>query len=116
LREISCEDVLKALKLRFRGYYDPQEQDVLDEILHQHHFSSIKKWCLWKQNLDRKLLMDYYSIKNNVLYCSGCGDKCTTFQSKNKHINYQKCSNNLCYFFHKEGSLFATTVKKDPSL
>ena len=115
LREISRKDVLNALVLRFRGYYDPQKQDVLDDIIHKHHFSSIKNWCLWKQDLDRRFLMDYHSIQNNVLYCSGCGDKCTTFQSKNNLINYQKCSNNLCEFFHKEGSLFAT-VKKDPSL
>jgi len=48
LREISRKDVLNALLLvlRFHGYYDPQEQDVLDDIIHKHYFSSIKKWCL----------------------------------------------------------------------
>ena len=114
LREISRKDVLVDLLLRFRGYYDPAKRDIIDIIIHEHQFSSIRNWCLWKQDLDRKFLMEYHSLKNNNLYCSGCGDKCITFQSKLNHISYQKCSNNLCDFFHKEGSFFAR-VKKDPS-
>ena len=114
LREISRKDVLDDLLFRFRGYYDPTKHDRIDLIIHQHQFSSIKRWCLWKQNLDRKFLMEYHSLRNNNLYCSGCGDKTITFQSKLNNISYQKCSNNLCDFFHKEGSFFAT-VKKDPS-
>ena len=114
LREISRKDVLDDLLIRFRGYYDPSKTDRIDLIIHLHQFSSIKTWCLWKQDLDRKFLMEYHSITNNNLYCSGCGDKCVSFQSKINNISYQKCSNNLCDFFHKEGSFFAT-VKKDPS-
>lgn len=114
LREISRKDVLDALSFRFRGFYNSEKADVLDEIMCTHHFCSIKEWCLWKQDLDYKFLSDYYSIKNKVLFCSGCGDKCITFQSSKTLTNYQKCSNNLCDFFHKEGSFYAT-VKKNPN-
>ena len=114
LREISRKDVLDALLLRFRGFYNPLKPYTIDVIIHKHEFSSIKNWCLWKHDLDRKFLMEYNSIRNNRLFCSGCGDKCITFQGKQNHTMYQKCSNNLCDFFYKEGSFFAT-VKKDPN-
>ena len=107
LREISRNDVYEALMLRFRGYYIPQEQDCLDEILNRYGFDTIKQWCLWKNELDKKFIIENDSIRNNVLYCSGCGDKCFRFQSMKDHAYYQKCINNVCAFFHKEGNSFA---------
>ena len=112
LREISRNDVYEALTLRFRGYYNHEKHDCIDEILFKYGFTSIKQWCLWKNELDKKFIIEHNFIRNNILYCSGCGDKCFRFQSTNHHAFYQKCTNNYCDFFHKEGTSFAR-IKSD---
>ena len=113
LRDISRRDFLNALEFRFRGYYKPQKRkgDCVDFILKTHKFSSIKQWCLWKCDLDYKFLVEYHSMRNKNLYCSGCGTKCTRFQAKNSTINYQKCANDACSFFYKEDASFARIKK-----
>ena len=113
LRQISRKDVFESLLSRFRGFYNPQNgDDYVDIIINTYKFPSIRHWCLWKSDIDYKFLMEWHSIRNKVLYCSGCGDKCTRFQASNSNIFYQKCSNNACDFFCKEGSTYATIVKK----
>lgn len=113
LRRISRKDVFESLVSRFRGFYDPvTDVDCVDVIIHKYHFPSIRHWCLWKSELDKKFLIEYHTLKNNLFYCSGCGDKCCRFQARNSNIYYQKCSNNACDFFCKEGSNYAT-IKKD---
>ena len=105
LRKISRNDVYHALIKRFRGFYD--SKDTIDYILYIHKVSSVRQWCLWKDELDNKFSIEHNSILNKNLYCSGCGEKCYKFQSRNSTTFYQKCSNNICGFFYKEDSSFA---------
>jgi len=107
LRNIKKIDVYHALIKRFRGFYDSDSKDIIDCILHSHNFNSIRQWCLWKNELDNRFLIEHNNFLNKNLYCSGCGDKCYKFQSRNSNIFYQKCSNNICGFFYKEDSTFA---------
>jgi len=103
LRNISRKDVLNALEFRFCGYYKLQKRkgDCVDFILKTHKFSSIQQWCLWKCDLDYKFLVEYHSMRNKNLYCSGCGTKCTRFQAKNSTIFYQKLRFSFLQFYHQ---------------
>ena len=111
LRLISRKDVYNALVDRFRGYYRYGKKDVIDKIINEYHFTSIKQWCLWKCKQDKLFLTEYHSIRNNTLFCSGCGHKCVRFQSKKTLDHFQKCSNNQCDFFYKEDATFARIKK-----
>ena len=108
LRIIPRHDVLQdILVLRFRGYKASKE-DTIDRILQVHAFSSLEDWMHWKTNHDEMIALEFNSVNSNLLYCSGCGDKCTSFQSSTcSNTTYQKCSNNDCSFFYKEDSTFA---------
>ena len=107
LRLIPRHDVLQDLLLRFRGY-KAKKEDTIDKILQTHAFSSLEDWMHWKTNHDEMIALEFNSVNLNLLYCSGCGDKCISFQPNScRNTTFQKCSNNACSFFYKEDATFA---------
>ena len=91
LRDISRKKVLDDLLLRFRGYYTKDNPDIIDVILNDYKFTTIKSWCSWKSALDSHYLAEYNNLRNNnILYCSGCGEKAYRFMAHNSTEYYQR--------------------------
>ena len=112
LRKISRQRVFDDLVKRFRGYHNSQQLDSICILLNDYNFRSIKDWCNWKDSIDFQFACEYNKQRDNhIFYCTGCGDKCYRFQSRSTQEYYQRCSNNKCSFFHKEGTNFARIKK-----
>ena len=110
LRHLPRRLVLECLINRFRGIKLPAK-DIIDEILDDFGFDSLKQWCDWKDSFDRLVFEKWVEKQSGRLFCTGCGERCTTFTSK-KGDEYEKCASGRCEFFHKIGSPFATIERK----
>ena len=113
LRLISRKVVLQELLCRFRGSKRNSvgnQQDFIDQILTEHGFTSIERWCTWKEAVDRLVYEMWVEERSNVLFCTGCGNRAERFTCR-KGNTYEKCAENSCQFFYKQGSNFATVKK-----
>ena len=114
LRYISRRVVLQELLCRFRGSKRDSVgngQDFIDKILTEHGFTSIERWCRWKEAFDRLIYEKWVEKRSNVLFCTGCGNRAYRFTS-NKGITYEKCADGYCEFFYKVDATFAR-IKKE---
>ena len=113
LRLISRKVVVQQLLCRFRGRKMNSvgnQQDFIDQILTEHGFTSIERWCTWKDAFDRLVYEMWVEKRSNVLFFTGCGNRAERFTSRKGDI-YEKCSDGNCEYFHKVGSTFATVKK-----
>ena len=113
LRLIPRKVVLQELLCRFRGRKMNtvgNQQDTIDKILTEHGFTSIDRWCKWKEAFDRLVYQMWIENRSNILFCTGCGNRAYRFTSK-KGVTYEKCADGNCDFFYKQDSTFATVKK-----
>ena len=113
LRLIKRSDILKTLLLNFRGY-EPSNLQSKDYVkIIQYEFpqefcdnnDSFASWIHFKKGYDN-FAKELITEKDNPnYYCTGCGTRCKLNSTVNNQ--YQVCQNDICYFYHKQGSDWA---------
>ena len=102
LRSISRKAILEALLTRFRGYtYAYDLNDVIDEVFHYKHWTSLDGFLNWKNEWDHKFELEDYGTDNSNYYCTGCGVRCIAFYNS-VGDRIQKCRTGFCAFVHNE--------------
>ena len=110
LRLVTKRKVLEDLISRFRGLTSKSCIDSL-QIIKMNQFSSLERWCKWKDAFDRLVIEKQAEKASNRLFCTGCGNRSERFVARYGDT-YERCSTENCYFFCKPGADFARVKKR----
>ena len=109
LRMITKRKVLENLISRFRGLTSKSSMDSVKIIKMQ--FSSLDRWCKWKDAFDRLVIQKQAEKASNRLFCTGCSIRSERFVARYGDT-YERCSTENCYFFYKPGADYARVKKR----